>query len=229
MANVPATNINLSEDIGVAVDRTAYIETSLTTAATGGYEAINTDSPMHPNGTAQHSMAEWINYDHDYVANDPPNAIITGQTTGTTGTQINLSGTSSTDDNGITGWAWSNNVNAQTSTSSSYSFNISTAQTVTVTLVVTDAASLTDTDTHSVVVSAPVVNSVSLRKDSTFFGACYFAGSVTVYFSGASYAHGSTFIYTSSSLSTFAASDLYGDGSNAIQWNAPGWGMPSSC
>ena len=229
MANVPATNINLSEDLGVAVDRTAYIETSLTTAATGGYEAINTSSPMYPNGTAPHSMQEWVNYDHDYVANDPPNAIITGPTTGTSGAQIALSGTTSTDDNGITGWAWSNNINGQTSTSSSYSVNNSTATTMTVTLTVTDAGSLTDSDTHVIVISAPVVNSVSLRKDSTFFGACYFAGSVTVYYSGASYSHGSTYIYTTSALSTFAASDLYGDGNNAIQWSAPGWGMPSSC
>lgn len=228
---IPASDINLSEDIGVELNRTPYIETSLTNAATGGYGSINTSSPMYPNGTTPHSMQEWVNYDHDYVANDPPIAVITGGTSASTGTQLQLSGTSSSDDNGITGWSWSNNVNATTGSSSTYSVSSSSATTMTVTLTVTDGSGLTSTDTHSIVWTTPQVNSTSLRYDSntmSTFCACYFCSNVTVYHTG-SFNMGSTMIYSSSSLSSFAASGYYGNGVQATLWNAPGWGMPISC
>tara|TARA_R110002049_G_scaffold70001_6_gene181120 strand:+ start:738 stop:1430 length:693 start_codon:yes stop_codon:yes gene_type:complete len=228
---IPAQNINLSEDIGVEVDRTAYIETSLTAAATGGYESINTSSPMHPNGSTPHGMAEWINYDHDYISNDPPNAVITGGTSASTGTQLVLSGLSSTDDNGISSYSWSNNVNNTTGSNSTYSVSSSSATTMTVTLTVTDASGLTDSDTHSIVWTTPQVNSTTLRYDSNTFStfcACYFCGNSTVYHSGA-YTHGNTQIYSSSSLSSFAPTGYYGNGSTAILWNGLGWGMPQTC
>lgn len=114
MAIAGSGEIKLPEDIGVEVNRTPYIETSLTSAATGGYATINTSSPMYPNGSTPHGMQEWRVYDHDYVANDPPNAVITGGTSASTGSQLILSGTSSTDDNGIASYAWSNNRNSTT-------------------------------------------------------------------------------------------------------------------
>ena len=228
---VPLTNCNLSEDIGVEVNRTPYIETSLTTASTGGYETINTSSPFKPNGSTPHSIGEWAQYDHDFVANDPPIARITGGTSASTGSQLLLSGGTSSDDNGITGWSWSNNVNNTTGSNSSYSVSSSSATTMTVTLTVTDAGGLTSTDTHSIVWTTPQVNSTTLRYDSNIFStfcACYFCGNSTVYHTG-SYTHGNTMIYSSAAMTSFAPFGIYGNGSSAVLWNAPGWGTPITC
>jgi len=227
---IGSSTVKMSE-INTELGRSSNTFISLTDAATGVYVAINTDSPMYPNadGVAPHQMQDWQLYDHDYVVDNAPNALITGGTSSSTGLQVTLSGTSSTDDHGISSWSWSNNRNGQTSTSSSYSVSNSTAETMIVTLTITDTSGQTDTDTHNIVWTTPTVLSTSLRYDSSsVFAACNFASFVTVYHSGA-YTHGSTSIYTTSSLSTFASTGYYGDGSNAIEWSAPGWGMPNSC
>ena len=38
-----------------------------THAADGGFDAMNLESPNHPDGNTSHGMSEFYSYDHDYV------------------------------------------------------------------------------------------------------------------------------------------------------------------
>lgn len=235
---VPATNINLSEDIGVEVNRTPYIETSLTTASTGGYEAINQNNLItKPDQVVPHQMGEWIGYDHDALPpNNPPTAVITGATVATTGGNVTLFSTSSSDSDGtIVGYDWEDVTRSISGTSANFTvFNPSGpvgARNYTL-IVEDDDGAFSSQVTHTITWSAPTPQSTSLRYDLTSdIGACFFSGTVTVWHSGG-FSLGTTLIYTSSALTTLSPSGYYatlGAGNSWSFWSSPGWGMVNFC
>lgn len=63
---LPASGQISFNDLRVELGIPSQAPFSITTAATSGYVAINTNSPSRPNSSTPHAISEWYSYNHNY-------------------------------------------------------------------------------------------------------------------------------------------------------------------